>query len=226
MIYYADKKGNLFKYSPDLDLINEFSAQQTGIIDLIDAWNPLRILLFYQSKQEYTLLNRFLVETSSRYSLQEITDYAALVSSSLDNNIWLADLADFGLKKYNTQFNQMVLSTPFDLLLKTQDYNLTHLRAYKNRLFISDLESGILVFDNLGNYLKTIPDMNINYFNFLNEEIYFLQKAQLKFIDIFSGKQRNIESEMFENAQFVLAAAKNIYIFEKTSMKSCSIIDQ
>jgi len=223
MIYYADKKGSLLKYDSELNLINEFSPQQTGQIDLIDAWNPLRIFLFYQARQEYTILNRFLVGPT-RYSVQNITDYAAIVSSSLDNNIWVADLTEFGLKKYDTKFDQIVIETPFDLLLNTKDYNLTHLRAYKNRLFIGDSESGILVFDNLGNYLKTISEKNVNYFNFLNDEIYFLKDGQIVLIDIYAGNKRTLLSAQLKEAKFVLMSEKNIYIFSEQKIKACNLI--
>jgi len=189
--YIATTKGSLKKYSKDNKLVAEFSPQKKGAITLIEAWNPLRPFVFYESFQEYLFLDRFLTN-SNRFDVKSITDYAGLVTVSADNNLWVVDLADFGLKKYNISFGQFTIETSFDLLLNPDNYNITHIREYQSRVFVSDEQSGILVFDNLGNYLNSIEVKGVKYFGLAENEIYFLQKSQVVFYDIYSRKKRAI----------------------------------
>ncbi len=185
--YAVTKSGLIKKFSNDNQFENDFSPQKTGVPKLIEAWNPLRLFVFYEGLQEYLFLDRFMT-SANRFNVRDITDYAGLVTVSSDNNLWLIDLTEFGLKKYNINFNQVTINTPFDLLLDPEQYDISHMREYQNLLFISDRESGILIFDNLGNYLRKMPYKNVGYFNFHKSIIYFIQEGQFKLVDIYTNE--------------------------------------
>lgn len=214
--YIATNKGALKKYSADLKFQLEYAPQKNGKISLAEAWNPLRVLVFYENFQEYLFLDRFLT-TSNRFDLRPLTDYAAMVTPSVDNNIWLVDLTDFGLKKYNIQFRQFTIQTPFDLLLDPGNYEISHIREYQNLVFVSDKKSGILVFDNLGNYLRTIKHKGVNYFNFLANEIYFLEQNMLVYYDIYNQNKRLVS--LPESGDFVLSNDSKIYLFKEDEVR-------
>lgn len=209
-IYLGDKNGNINKYNKKLELTDRFSPVQKGNIGILEAWNPLKVFVFYQQLQQYAFLDRFLV-TANRYDVKNITSYAGLVTVSLDNNLWLIDLAKFGLIKYNVSYDQVEIERPFDLILNPEDYEITHIREYQNLLFISDRKSGILVFDNLGNYLRTIEVLNISYFNFLGDKIYFKVGDNMTLRGIYdeSVKEIKLTKEMteillYDNSMFFL----------------------
>lgn len=214
--YVATNKGALKKYNADLKFQLEYAPQKNGKITLAEAWNPLRVLVFYENFQEYLFLDRFLT-TSNRFDLRPLTDYAGMVTPSFDNNIWLVDLADFGLKKYNIQFRQFTIQTPFDLLLDPGNYEISHIREYQNLVFVGDKKSGILIFDNLGNYLRTINYKGVSYFNFLENEIYFIDQKSLVFYNIYNQKKRIVD--LPREGLYALTNGEKIYLFTENEVR-------
>lgn len=209
-IYLGDENGNINKYNSKLKLTDRFSPVQKGSIGILEAWNPLRVFVFYQQLQQYAFLDRFLV-TANRFDLKDISSYAGLATVSLDNNLWLIDLAKFELIKYNISYGQIEIERPFDLILNPEDYEITHIREYQNLLFVSDKKSGILIFDNLGNYLRTIKKTGITYFNFLGDKIYFQVGDSLIVNGIYDKSLKEIKLDpevlnviLYENYYFFL----------------------
>lgn len=189
-IYIADKKGNLNQYR-NTSLIQTFSPQQMGNITLVEAWNPLKIFVFYADFQEYVFLDRFL-SASQRFPAPELSRYSGMMTMSYDNNLWIVDYINFGLKKYNINFDDYTINTPFDLILDPDKYEITFIREYQNLVFISDKNSGILVFDNLGNYLKKIPANGVNHFSFKGDDLYYISDSTLMKVNIYSDKKSSL----------------------------------
>lgn len=190
-LYVGDIQGNIVKFSSDLKELQRFSPARKGGITTLDAWNPLRVFVGYGDIQEYVFLDRFLVN-ENRFSLRDLSSYIGVCAPSLDNNVWLVDYADFSLKKYNIVFNQIEINRSFDLVLKQNDYSITHIREYQNLLFICDSESGILVFDNLANYLYTIETEDVTSLAFWKNELSYITKYRLVSRNIYEGEERSI----------------------------------
>lgn len=200
-IYLALENGAIDKYSLDGELLNHFSPEQLAEATLIEAWNPLRIFVFYQDFQEYVFLDRFLT-SANRFSLNHISSYIGMATVSLDNNLWVIDYSSFSLKKYNVNFEQVTIERPLDLILDPDDYDITFMSEYQNLLFVADRKKGVLVFDNLGNYLREFAYENLEYFNFLEDELYFVNEEKVKFVNIYSGDKR--EAVLDEETRFVI----------------------
>ncbi len=214
--YTAHQNGTIKKYNSQNLFENDFSPQQVGKPSLIEAWNPLRFFVYYEGLQEYIFLDRFMT-SANRFDLRGITEYCGLATVSADNNIWLVDLAEFGLKKYNTTYKQVTINTPFDLLLDPSSYEITHIREYQNLVFISDAKSGVFIFDNLGNFLRKLSSKGVRYFNFHQNNMYFLQDDQLKFIDIYTGKENAWSIK--ESFKFCLYDGTLVRLFGQKQMK-------
>ncbi|MDA0194383.1 MAG: hypothetical protein O2887_02285 [Bacteroidetes bacterium] len=188
-IYVADKFGNLNRYSANGDLELTYSTPKRGAVTLLEAWPTLNILLFYQDFQSITLLDRFLTPIVA-IDLNDKVGFVRLATFNYESNFWLIDDSDFSLKLWDRRLDQITVVTPFNLLLNPDKYAITFMREYQNQLFISDLKSGILIFDNLGNYLRTLPFKGVEYFNFFGNEIYFLSDDGLNYYNIYSFEKR------------------------------------
>ncbi|UII21257.1 hypothetical protein [Fulvivirga ligni] len=210
-IYIADKQGNVNRYLPDGSLDITFSSQKQGHIGLIEAWNPLKTFVFYDDLQEYAFLNRFLTASES-FPLYDLSDFNSLATISYDNNLWIIDMVDYSLKKYDLNYGQFTITTNFDLLLNPDDYDITFIKEYQNLVFMSDYNSGIYIFDNLGNYLRQIPTREVEYFNFQDNSIYYLSGDSLVSTDIYSLKSKN--SALPSKAKFALSAESNLYLID------------
>jgi hypothetical protein len=98
-----DSVGNiLFKYNQNL----------YGQLKLVDATNPMKLILSYPDYGTVVMLDNTLSEVGV-VSLKKIGiyDYHALCFSSRDNNCWVFDENDYKLKKIDRNNNIILEST-------------------------------------------------------------------------------------------------------------------
>jgi hypothetical protein len=188
-MYITDEHGNLYKYDSLGKLQITYSPPKSSKVSLIDAWRGINIFLFYENFQEYVVLDRFLGQTQPLALQRERVGFARVATFALDNNIWVFDDIDFSLKKFNTQFEKIDFNTPLELILDASEYEITFMREYQNQLFIADKNSGILVFDNLGNYKTKLPFVDVSWFSFWDDEIYFAQGDELVRYNLYTFKE-------------------------------------
>jgi hypothetical protein len=191
-LYISDKRGNINKYDTLGVFLLNFSPQKLGNVTLIEASNTIKIFAFYRDFQEYVTLERFLGPMPNSALNEEQIGFARIATLASDYNLWIVDETDFALKKYDRQFHKVLYKTALDLLLDAQDYDITFLREYQNNLYISDKNSGILVFDSFGSFRKKIPFKEIDYFAFHEDELYYLQKDTLCFFHLYQFTTRKI----------------------------------
>jgi len=214
-IFVCDGDGNVNKYDTTGNLTLTYSPQKIGSISLIEAWNSVKIFLFYKDFQEYVMLDRFLAPISIyNFDLSSI-GFARTATLAADNNLWIIDDSDFSLKKHDIQLQTITIETPLDLLLDARDYDINFMREYQNMLFINDYNSGIFVFDNLGNYKKKLPFTRLESFGFLNEELYYLEDNKIHLFHLYNFNTRTIqlpEDKIFIN---VIVFENQVYLFSE-----------
>lgn len=224
--FIADDKGNVYKFDSLGKQQLQFSPLKKGDISLLEAWRTVNIFIFYRDLQEYIILDRFLTTSQQNFSFRQFNNndekrigFARLANLASDNNLWVFDDEDFSLKKFSTSLNKVTLHTPLDLILDPSFYDLTYMREYQNLLFINDKNSGILIFDNLGNYKTKLPFKNINYFNFKGNNIYFLSENKLISFDIYTLRQNSIPLPEGKKYNYVLLGENKIYFFSKEDIE-------
>jgi hypothetical protein len=115
-----------------------------------------------------------------------------LVCSVGDHQLAILDSADWSLKKVNPKTEVVVIEQTLpDSLVKTPDF--ISMREYQNFIFLLDRNIGIHVFNGLGKLVRTIPAKGLNAFNFLGEELYYIQGDELRFFDLFSAETRTVK---------------------------------
>jgi len=131
-----------------------------------------------------------------------------LVCPSL-HELWILDSADFTIKK--TRMNAMTISLESTLKhlpdKKMTDYLL--IREYQNYVFLLDHSSGVHIFNSLGRFVRTLGEKNMNYFNFLGEEMYHVSGRELVFTNLYSLDRRI--SPLDGSFQFVLLNDDTLY---------------
>ena len=210
-LFVATATGTVNKYSSDGEFELTFSAARNSKIGLVEAWTTLDIMVFYAGFQSVTLLNRFLAPITE-ISLRDKVGFARLVTSNYESNLWVIDDSDFSLKLIDLTLDQVTINTPFNQVLDPESYDISFLREYQNLLFIVDQSSGVLVFDNLGNYLRKISvGAGIEFVGFLNNELYYSRDQELVFIDIYTGDRRSLP---LPSSGLVLATASRIFLLK------------
>lgn len=221
-VYIASDNGDIDRYDSEGNLAYHFSPDTKGNVSLIEAWQGLRTFVLYRDFQQYLFLDRFL-NASVRFALDnDLSRYYQLATIAGDNNLWLIDQQELSLKKLDIELNEFLLETPFNLNLDPGNFDLSYIREYQNLLFISDKNSGILIFDNLGNFMETLEVKGLEYFSFAGNELLGLdQNGQLRLVDIYSKKQRGIslpdpsyEFILMENSRLYCIKDRRIDIFD------------
>ncbi|MCS7003707.1 MAG: hypothetical protein NZM38_00105 [Cytophagales bacterium] len=211
-LFIADIEGNLYQYDTNLKLIQTFSPQKKSFPTILEAWETMRIFVFFQELQEYVLLNRILGQPENNRFRQENIHFVRAATLSADGNLWLFDEIDFTLKKYQFSQKNILIASPLDLTLLTPETDIRFMREYQNKLFIAEKAHGILVFDNMGNYLETIPAKGVEWFSFYENSLIFKRESHWVVHHLYTHQEKNISAG---NAIFmILTSTKRIEIFD------------
>jgi hypothetical protein len=212
--YLATKDGAIFRYDSAHQKNLFYSPEKPATITLLEARNALQIFAFYRDFQEYTLLDRFLTPIKTNSFRDTPINMARLACPALDGQLWVIDESDFSLVKYNFELNIITVKVPLSLLLSEQEYDICFMTEYQNQLFVVDKNSGILVFDNLGNYKHTLRGKGITYCNFMNENICYLFENQIITKNIYT--QQSIYTIPFTpNVQFIAPYPRQLLLIGK-----------
>ena len=215
-LYFASKDGTIEKYDSNGKMLYHFSPQRKAAPTLLEAWQGLRVFAYYQNFQEYLFLNRFLTD-SERYPLQSlsISNFSGLATLSGDNNLWLFDNNTLAVKKVDLNNGETILDNILSLSLSVKNIQPTFMREYQNLLFVGDKNSGVLVFDNLGNYMDTIPLKGGAYFSFSENSLVSIEEGQIVLVDIYSKQKRKVgranpsfKTVFMENNQIIIQSGK------------------
>lgn len=223
-IYVVDQTGDLYQYNTKGELQLDYSPRRPAEVTLFEAWQGLRIFLFFRDLQEYTFLSRYLNNQQGNYEFSN-TGFVEMAAPSYDNNIWLIDQTDFSMKKYGIFQQKILSSTPFDLLLNPDQYEITFIKEYQNKVFVGDKNSGILLFDNFGNFIRRYKQPGLDEFNFYEDFIYFIDDGKIKTIHLYDDSRQAISLPESTDFHHILIFGGRYYLFDDTSMQIYRLID-
>lgn len=219
-LYLLDERLNLLRLNPQGQPVDTYSPPARSRISSIEAWNPLKIMLFHEGSQEITLLDRFLRPISTANLLDLSYEGTAKVAAPAgDLGYWLFDETSLSLSKLNPSIRQVTVETPLNLLLNREQFDVRQLREYQNQVYLLDFNSGILVFDNLGNYKQRLPYTGLHYIGFKDNELYFVKDGQLYFQDLYTQQQRVVALPDEEKYVSALAGETHLYLFTKDKLE-------
>ena len=220
--YFADQRRSVYKFSPEGVLTTTYSPAISGGISSIEARNGIKILLFSYDQQRLILLDRFLREISaidlSRLPFHAGNDLFKAATFSGDDQFWLFNESTFSVTKINALTQQPYFSTALNLIVRQKAYDVRFMREYQNNLYVVEKNAGIFVFDNMGNYRKTLPFPGLDYAGFIGDELYYLKDNTLHFYHLYNGQQRQINLAPEQNYTNVLVGDKMLYLFTDTGV--------
>ncbi len=220
--FTADQFGNLYivkndilhKLNPQGKELFAYSNPILGEIKHIDALNALNPLLFYQDVYQVIILDNRLNQSSQT----AFADYGfldvRLVAYSDQENIWFYDQVTDKLYRFNIKINKITAQT----------LNITQIAGKEDQpeILISTIENiylylpdtGILVFDPVGAYIKTIFFTDVLDFEVEGRKLYCLKKNLLVETDLFTQKEKNQLLNLPES-KAITVKGKNFYILHK-----------
>lgn len=215
-VYLMDPNQNLFVLDTTGKPVNTFSPPSRGRISAVEAWNPMKVFLFYEDRQELTLLDRFMRPIANT-RLTDLGYMGSVQAATLtsDDSFWLFNESDFTLSKLDLRYQKPIIKTPLDLILDKARFDVRFIREYQNMVYLLDYNGGIYVFDNLGNYKKKLPFTGVSYISFKGNELYFVKNNALYFFDLYKLRERTLHLPSDKNYLSALISNNLLYLFSK-----------
>ncbi len=197
---YLINDDQITKYDNAGKLIGSFSDKTLGSITLIDASNPLRILVFYKDFGKVLFLDDVLGPIGSSISLESIAlDLSVLCCTSNNDGIWLYDTQGFQIKRIDRNL-QLTHASGYINQITGSDINPNFLIEYNSYVYLNNPETGILVFDVYGAYYKTIPIKGLKRFQLSGDNIFYYQDNLLKSYNQKTFEEYDMQIPTDENA--------------------------
>jgi hypothetical protein len=225
-VYYATFNGDVVRYDGQLLHKEIFSPQNPARIDQLEAWQGLRIFTFHRELQLYRLINRNLSMNEDYQFPADLVGFVQLAAPTFDNNIWLIDQEDFSLKRYQIHSNTIPVVSPLSLLLNAKKYEIRWMREYQNRLFVGVINVGILLFDNMGNYIKTFEEPEMSDLGFLGDAVYYIKDGQMVQINIYDDEKKLVPLPSGGPWKFIILSVSDLYLFSDIEIAHYRVIPE
>ncbi|MFY0654168.1 MAG: hypothetical protein JXQ96_19180 [Cyclobacteriaceae bacterium] len=185
--------GDVLKIDTTGKILLRHSHQKNGPVTSIESWSSFKPVLFYSIFQELVILNRFYTETV-RYELEtKGLGFVSAASLNFEQNLWIVDEGDFMLKLLERKSFDLLTEQPFFQYLDEKNHDITFIKEYQNRLFVVDKVSGILMFDNLGSFIKKMDVTGVDRLDFKDEYFGWQNGGEYLVQEIYKGGQRALE---------------------------------
>ena len=216
-LYAITKQGQIQRFDPNGKLTLLYKAEKAPT--LFDPRDGARLFAYYRDDQHYEFLNPSFQPTASYKIDPSFAIQPWLMCPSGDYKLWILDRADNSLKKIDIKASEVELEVMVDSSLIKDATAFRTMREYQTFVFLLDPARGIFVFNNLGQHIRTISQPGLQSFNFLGEELYYLQGNTLRFFNLFTAEERQIPvkpgytESLLTDERMVLISPDRIDIF-------------
>lgn len=217
-IYVTDRQNNLHKLDAAGQLLQTYSPSTLGHLALVEAFNPVKILLFSDDRQTITLLDRFLAPITTSKLTDLTNGIIRTATLAPDNQIWLVNESNMSLIKSDLRYPESASNTRLNTILNKSQSDIRYIREYQNNLYLIDKLSGIYVFDNMGNYKKKLPVTGISYLGFKGNKTYYLKENKITFLDLYTLKEQILNLPSEKNYTQALVGNAALYLFSDNTL--------
>ena len=211
-LYLVTEKNEVIKYDPNGVEMFRFNNNRLGNLQHIDATDPFNVLLYYSDYLTVITLDRTLNQTLDFDLINLNLLEVKAIGMSNDNNVWLYDEVTFKLRKVDRKGQVLIESDQLNTrLFYTPNPNFILER--ENTVYVNNPETGILVFDIYGKYIKTLDFKGLDDFQVFNKQLifregeklqsFYLQPLVLQTLELPSGTEKEDKIRIQKNRLFV-----------------------
>ena len=225
--YYEIKDTEINKYSNSGILDCSYSNNMLGVIANVDVSNPQKILVYFRDFTKILILDNTLSPTSEVIDLTTIElDETSLVCRSYNNGVWYYDPVRFELIRKN---QELVTTNSSGNLANILNKNIqaNFLVEYNNKVYLNDTTNGILVFDNFGTYLKTLPIFGLSNFQVRDKFLIYINKSgEIEAYNFFTLETSKYKPLKYNSVLSVRVENSLIYVVNKKKQLFIDKIEQ
>ncbi len=212
-ISMADSSGNI-KHS--------FSNKSAGSLNFIDAVNPLRIMAYARDfSLIYFLDNQLAVQSTIDLRNQLLTD-AWPVCNSNNEGFWIVNPQENTIVKYDYTLKIIAQSQPLNLLV-ADDIKPLALQENDRWLVLHNDKNGLMIFDRLGSYFKTVRDETIECFFMSEKNMVYFSDGAFVFVDLETGSEIKRIKTGITNVKGIYWLHDKIYVLSQSQITLFSI---
>lgn len=220
---YKVHKTEIEKYDSNSALQYAYSTSQLGTIGSLDVSYPMRPLVLYPDLNYMVILDNTLSNNRGKVNLLDYDiGLGILACSSVQNHFWIYDAMRFSLIRTDENFKQVSTTGNLAQVLGI-NMTPTYMIEFANKLYINNPETGILVFDIFGTYIKTIPIKDIDDFQVFENELVYLKNNVLNIYNTLVYESKEIElpyicrEARIQKNKLVLLTDQKILILKKSN---------
>jgi len=218
---YAVQRGEVVKMDPSGKVLTRYSNKMIGERVAIDVSNPMKVLIFSAEQMRLIFLDSRMSELREEVNLYaEGYEQISLAATSHSNGFWLYDPIEFRLIRYDQNFKKERESLNIAQMLRVEFFP-EDLVEIDNRVYLTDPEHGIYVFDIFGNYLKRIPLKGVSRLKISDKRLFFRRADNLFAFHLINATEELVmlEGDLPERfdvnrSRICAAGQKRIFIFE------------
>jgi hypothetical protein len=137
--------------------------------------DPYKVLLFYRDQQKVVFLDNTLSEISIRDLTHSGNSYFSCLSRSIEGDLWAYEINSQKLLNLNEDME--ILNESFPLYQEgISGISPESIGVGIENVILGDSDSGVLVFDHLGNYQKKLPIFSFSYLKNLGRFIFYYKE--------------------------------------------------
>ncbi|MDQ3049517.1 MAG: hypothetical protein M3Q95_01385 [Bacteroidota bacterium] len=183
---YIYSKGDVTKFNTDGIETGRFSTREFGDISLVDATNPLKILIVFREFSTAIVLDASLSPQATIDLSFPGVPYVNVIATSREDGYWIVDPVAKQIKKINDQLAIVSDGTPFRQV-SSEEIEAKYLVDSGDWLIIQGGTYGVLIFDRFGTYFKTIPGIPVTRIQASGHELLYKENTGMVKMDLRTG---------------------------------------
>jgi len=173
---YTTDGNELKKYSPEKELLYNFSDALLGDITSVDVSNPLRLLLFYKEFNQILYLDQTLAPIGDPIDLYNYSNNESqLCCNASSSGFWIYNNEDNQAFKISNQAEILNKSSLLSSYFKKK--TPTKMAEYNEQLYFLIPSEGILILNKFGQFIQQLPLPKIEAFCFNNQKLVYLKNG-------------------------------------------------
>jgi hypothetical protein len=214
--YYEISENKIDKYLESGVLECSYSNNLLGVIANVDVSNPQKVLVYFRDFTKILILDNTLSPSSEAIDLMDLElDQTSLVCRSYNDGAWYYDPVQYELIRKNQEL--ITTNTSGNLAnILSRNIVANFLVENNNRIYLNDKNSGVLVFDIYGTYLKTLPIIGVNSFQVKeNQLVYCNVNNKIETYDFFTLEKKEYKPNIYGAVTQVRVENNKIFILDK-----------
>jgi hypothetical protein len=217
-VYFINDKRQLLKLVPSQNreylYTDLFIDRQT----VIQAQNPFKVLLYKKDVGTLVALDARLNQTA-RVNMFDLGyfDVSAVATANDNQSVWLFDKASQQLVRLD-QNNRQTFFSPVMPQQIGHDLDPVYITETEGRVYVVDPARGIFIFDNIGNYFKSLPIVGLRKVWVFGPRMLYYYEGKIWQYDLMLMDTREVltlgdYSDVFLSREFILALSHNGELF-------------